>query len=509
MPGTPTDLLAVLTRLATDPAPPPFALLHRGGRVQLLLGDPADVGDAVRLADLPRPGPGGGPVLALVPFRQVAELGFAHHDDGAPLRYLHARRHGTLPLDAVLAALPTDDVPLTGAAFDVDDDAYAATVARVIDDEIGHGEGANFVIRRDLHARQPLPPVRAALAVVGRLLQRETGAYWTFAIHLPGAGGDLTAVGATPERHVSSRGGEVVMNPISGTLRYPPGGPTREGLLAFLRDTKEVEELFMVVDEELKMMSALCERGGRVTGPFLKPMGHLAHTEYLLTGRSDANPREVLRATMFAATVTGSPLRNACHVITRYEPTGRGHYSGMAALITAGPGGEELDAPILIRTAYLAADGGVRVPVGATLVRHSVPRHEVAETHAKVAGLLAAFRAGPPTAPASPPERPPATSDTGLPVDVEVAAALAARNAGLAPFWLREQPARPEEHAGAGPARTALVVDAEDGWTAMLAHVLRRLGIPARVTPWDEVTPAVDARTPGGSAGTPAGRRAV
>ena len=45
----------------------------------------------------------------------------------------------------------------------------------------------------------------------------------------------------------------------------------------------------MVVDEELKMMSALARTGGRVHGPLLKPMGHLAHTEYLLTGRSDAD----------------------------------------------------------------------------------------------------------------------------------------------------------------------------------------------------------------------------
>ncbi len=47
-------------------------------------------------------------------------------------------------------------------------------------------------------------------------------------------------------------------------------------------------------------------------GAFLKPMGHLAHTEYLLAGRSDADPRDVLRATLFAATVTGSPLETAC-----------------------------------------------------------------------------------------------------------------------------------------------------------------------------------------------------
>jgi phenazine biosynthesis protein phzE len=391
-----------------------------------------------------------------------------------------------LTREQVLQVLPADDVPLERAAFDLDDEHYADVVKRVISDEIGHGEGANFVIRRELIASQPLPPARAALAVLRRLLEREGGAYWTFAVHAPGPDGtDVTMVGATPERHVSAAAGTVVMNPISGTFRYPPGGPTRGGLLEFLRDRKEVEELFMVVDEELKMMSGLCDRGGRVLGPFLKPMGHLAHTEYLLTGRSDADPREVLRATMFAATVTGSPLQNACRVIARHESTGRGYYAGMAALLSHGPDGPELDAPILIRTAYLAADGGVRVPVGATLVRHSVPETEVAETHAKSAGILSAFRAqvggsrgghvgGPSDGLVEAP-------------DVELERALAGRNDGLARFWLDEQSDRPDPRLA---GRSVLVVDAEDGWTEMLAHVLRRLGATARVVRWDAVTPA-------------------
>ena len=63
----------------------------------------------------------------------------------------------------------------------------------------------------------------------------------------------------------------------------------------------------MVVDEELKMMCTVGDMGGVVVGPRLKEMAHLAHTEYELRGRSSLDVREVLRETMFAATVTGSP----------------------------------------------------------------------------------------------------------------------------------------------------------------------------------------------------------
>jgi len=49
-----------------------------------------------------------------------------------------------------------------------------------------------------------------------------------------------------------------------------------------------------------------------VTGPYLKDMAHLAHTEYVLAGKTSLDVRDVLLATMFAPTVTGSPIRNAC-----------------------------------------------------------------------------------------------------------------------------------------------------------------------------------------------------
>ena len=55
--------------------------------------------------------------------------------------------------------------------------------------------------------------------------------------------------------------------------------------------------------------------------------------EYLLAGRTREDIRQVLRDTMFAATVTGSPVENACRLIAEYEPEGRGYYASVAALI--------------------------------------------------------------------------------------------------------------------------------------------------------------------------------
>ncbi|GHG33760.1 phenazine-specific anthranilate synthase component I [Streptomyces albogriseolus] len=454
-----------LTRLPHDDRP--FALLrrrtpgHDHDMVELLIGP---VASRERLADLPDEG------LALVPFRQIRERGFDVRDDGTPLLVLTPEERHEFPLGDALAALPAHDVRVEGGGFDVGDEEYARTVGRVLDEEIGRGEGANFVIRRTYEGRIPGFGRADALALFRRLLEGERGAYWTFVVHT----GERTLVGASPEVHVRASGGTVVMNPISGTYRYPAGGPTPEHLLRFLADGKEIEELSMVVDEELKMMCTVGDRGGVVIGPRLKEMAHLAHTEYELRGRSSLDVREVLRETMFAATVTGSPVQNACRVIERHEAGGRGYYAGALALLGRDEGGAQtLDSPILIRTADIDAAGRLRVPVGATLVRGSDPAGEVAETHAKAAGVLAALgvRPGRPRAEAVRPE---------LADDPRVRAALDGRRASLAPFWLRMQ-----ERSDALTGH-ALVVDAEDTFTAMLAHVLRAAGLEVTVRRYDE-----------------------
>ncbi|MFD7088649.1 anthranilate synthase family protein [Streptomyces sp. NPDC059896] len=463
---TPRTLVA---RLLDDDCPP-FALLRRRtpGRdhdvVELLIGS---VHEADRLAELPD---GAGPSLALVPFRQIRERGFDVRDDGTPLAVLVADETYELPLAELLARLPALDVRVEDGAFDIDDERYAEIVRRVIEDEIGRGEGANFVIRRTFQGRVPGFGRADALALFRRLLTGERGAYWTFLVHT----GDRTLVGASPEVHVRMSGGTVVMNPISGTFRYPPEGPSAAALLEFLGDRKETEELSMVVDEELKMMCTVGDRGGVVIGPRLKEMAHLAHTEYELRGRSSLDVREVLKETMFAATVTGSPVRNACRVIERHEAGGRGYYGGALALIGRDAGGAQtLDSPILIRTADIDRDGGLRVPVGATLVRHSRPESEVAETHAKAAGVLAALGVRP-GRPREESARPRLADDPG------VRAALDARRADLAPFWLRMRT------ASATLTGHALVVDGEDTFTAMLAHVLRSSGLEVTVRRFDE-----------------------
>ncbi|HKY59363.1 MAG TPA: chorismate-binding protein [Aeromicrobium sp.] len=459
-----------------------FALIRmRGADTVTLLAGPRT--DLETLAQIPLQGGSGSgwESLVLVPFAQVQERGFVAHQDGTPLSVIRANVRREVPLADVLAALPDEPIEFAEpGGFETSDEDYADLVRAVIDEEIGQGEGANLVIARKYRATVSDWGHDRALSVFRRLLERERGAYWTFCIFT----GDRHLIGASPERHVSVEHGQVRMNPISGTFRLA-GAATqaerKQKLLEFLSDEKEIYELFMVVDEELKQMCEICHEGGLVLGPYLKPMSHLVHTEYLLAGRTREDIRQVLRDTMFAATVTGSPVENACRLIAQYEPQGRGYYASVAALIGHDADGMPMaDAPILIRTADVDLDGNLVVTAGATLVRDSDPAYETQETWAKASGILSAFGLVDPA--------PTPTGDAdAFTRDDEVLIALGARNQRLSQFWLTDQ-------SGAAPVpqlvgKRVVVLDGEDDFVKMLAHVFSVLGMTTDVVRHDAYEP--------------------
>ena len=416
--------------------------------------------------------------LLAIPFRQVAERGFEVHDDGAPLTVVRLDSEVEVPVAELLDALPDEPVEFEDrGGFETGDSEYAAVVDRIIEDEIGNGEGANLVVGRHYRARLEDWGARKALTVFRRLLEKERGAYWTYCFYT----GDRFLIGASPERHVSVHGGDVRMNPISGTFRLKGLHDPEERkarLLDFLADEKEIYELFMVVDEELKMMCDVCNEGGQVLGPFLKPMTHLVHTEYLLAGRTSRDVREVLRDTMYAATVTGSPVENACRLIKQYETEGRGYYGAALALLGRdGDGRPTADSPIVIRTADVSPDGHLKVTAGATLVRDSVADYEVAETHAKAGGILTAFGLVP-----GPGAAPDGVSE--LTQDEDVLIALNSRNQRLSKFWLTDQGGSPPAPELKG--KTAVILDGEDDFVNMLRHVLAVMGMTSTVVRHEE-----------------------
>jgi len=199
------------------------------------------------------------------------------------------------------------------------------------------------------------------------------------------------------------------------------------------------------------------------------------------TWRTSRDVRQVLRDTMFAATVTGSPVENACRLIKKYEAEGRGYYGAALALIGRdAEGAPTADSPIVIRTADVTPDGGLKVTAGATLVRDSDPMYEVAETHAKAGGILNAFGLVETV-------EAPAESIADLTHDEDVLIALASRNQRLSKFWLTDQGGSPPAPELKG--KSAVILDGEDDFVNMLRHVLSVMGMTSTVVRHEDYAP--------------------
>ncbi|MCR9256021.1 MAG: chorismate-binding protein [Alphaproteobacteria bacterium] len=473
--------VATMTRqLGIDmPAGQPFALVVRGGEEEatFLTGQ---VRWLDRLEDLPRKsGPGGQAgievdSLNLIPYRQVTERGFEAHDDGRRIASLEVAAQHRVATDAILEAIPAGRLHLTGdQGFDVDDETYAGIVRRIIEDEIAQGEGANFVISRAFNGQIEDFDEEKALVFFRNLLADNYGSYWTYIYYT----GEAYYIGMSPERHISCERGVVKMNPISGTFRKleHTEETARDELLRFLGDEKEIFELFMVVDEELKMMAQICEEGGEIFGPFLKEMTNIVHTEYVLAGQSKLDILEQLRLSMYAPTVTGSPIENACRIIKKYEPGGRSYYSSVIAMVGRDEDGNDyLDAPITIRAAEVSKEGNLSVRVGATLVRNSKPADETEETHAKIAGVLKALSTG---AGANKAYR---IGDVSG--DAEIMDKLEGRNVRLSRFWTKPQTLQRDNLIDRQMrGKLVSIVDCEDEFVMMLKHIIRSFGCRVEV----------------------------
>ena len=317
---------------------------------------------------------------------------------------------------------------------------YAKLVEAIITDEIGQGEGANLVVGRHYRATVADWGVDKALTVFKRLLERERGAYWTYVFFT----GDRYLIGASPERHVSIHGGDVRMNPISGTFRIPREGDVRAQLLDFL-DGREGD------------LRALHGRRRRAQDD----------VRHLQRGRPGAravpqadDPPRAHRVPPRRAHVARPPRGAARHHVRRHRDrlAGRERLPADQEVRVGGPrllrrragdprprpggwaGRRQPDRDPHPPTSSL--DGRLKVTAGATLVRDSDPAYEVAETHAKAGGILSAFGLVPP-APR------PSINMAELVNDEDVLLSLNARNHRLSAV-LAGRPGRRRARSAAG-----------------------------------------------------------
>jgi len=320
-------------------------------------------------------------VAFALPYCAIKERGFEASGD-EPILAIEAEIAVSLSKETLAAELPDIKLDWNGEIQpSLSDTAYADLVRDFQKNEIEKGNASQVTIARVFSGQIRAFDVQTALCIYRQILAQR-GQYMAvlFAnINPEDNTKNQFIIGATPERHIEIRSNETVMVPIAGTLRKEDRSTFEQRLDRFLHDSKEINELFQVVDEEMKIMGVICPDGGEVEGPFLREIGAVVHTEYRLIGRRGKDTLAALRRTLHAPTVVGSPTESAARIIKKYEPEPRRYYAGEIGVYcnprTDASNGD-LDCSILIRCAEIDGSGKFRVQAGGGIVRDSNPENE-------------------------------------------------------------------------------------------------------------------------------------
>lgn len=438
----------------------PFALIEKAGRMSLYRGELYRIDTLKDIHDLSRAE--NTDVVFVLPYRAIRERGFEAQGN-EPILALSVQEHVSLTTQAALRQLPQEPLALEGEIKpSVDDAAYAQLIEKFQAQEIEGGYVSQTTISRKFFGQIQDFSFQKLLSAYRRIIA-EKGHYMAVLFCDPAA--DKFILAATPERHLEVAGTQTIMTPIAGTLRKEDRESFKARLDDFLRDEKEINELFQVLDEEMKMMGLICPQGGKIEGPYLREVGAVVHSEYNLVGKRTLHSIDALRETLHAPTVVGSPMESAARVIAKYEPESRGYYAGEIGVYrrprSTAPDGD-IDSAILIRMAEISTKGAFHVQAGGGLVRDSVPENEAKESRAKAMGILKYFTQDQDVQPYLEPEH----LETVRPL-------LQARNEKLSQFWMQKQnPYQEDTKADLGDLKVT-IVNNEDNFAYMIAHVIK------------------------------------
>ncbi|MGB8983439.1 MAG: chorismate-binding protein [Anaerolineales bacterium] len=414
-------------------------------------------------------------VVFLLPYRTIRERGFKAIGD-EPILAIAVATSLTLEKSTFVQQIQDTIIEVKGEIVpSVSDEDYAKLVSAFQSNEIAGGNTSQTILSRQFRGSLKTVDPDVVLSIYKKLLGA-LGPYMTilFAnIDPNNPKNNQFIVSATPERHLEISGNEAIMIPIAGTLRKEDRETFPERLRAFVKDEKEINELFQIVDEEMKMMAVICPDGGEIRGPFLREIGAVVHTEYELVGRRPTNTIDALRNTLHAPTVTGSPIESAARIISTYENESRRYYGGEAGIYKAPRTPDhygDLDTAILIRGIEIFGDGNFSVRAGGGLVKDSVPESEAKETHAKAMGVLSAIKGSNAIA----------TQYLTMDLEKSVADELMSRNQRLSSFWMQRQTPYAASVRNLHD-KNVIIVNNEDNFVYMIKHMLALFGANARV----------------------------
>lgn len=190
-------------------------------------------------------------------------------------------------------------------------------------------------------------------------------------------------VGATPEMLARSKRGVLTSRVLAGTSK--PGRGQE-----LLDDIKERTEHLLAVESVARALDPLSRDLKVPEEPFLLDLPNVTHLASDIHARLvDGNVLHAVAALHPTAAVCGTPTSLAFDLLTVFEETARGRYSGPVGWIDSEGDGEF---GLGLRCAQLEEGGKqLRVYAGAGIMPDSVPEAELAETRAKMRPVLDAL----------------------------------------------------------------------------------------------------------------------
>ncbi len=282
--------------------------------------------------------------------------------------------------EAALRALcleDSDPAPELGstAVSEGPEEVWSALVKGILG-EIAAGRLEKAVAARRVVLRADCLPSLAQ--VLERL--RETGDSARFALSI----GDLTFLGASPERIVKCSGLRVWTEALAGSVQ---GDDPTHGEFLFL-SPKDRAEQAIVAREIRALLAPLCE-SLTIDGPHLHRLRHVSHLRTRFEGilREREHVLDLVASLHPTSAVGGAPRITALAWLAEHEHAERGFYAGPFGAFDRDGNGEFV---VAIRSGLLGRREAYLF-AGAGIVDGSAVESELCETRWKLQGLMTAL----------------------------------------------------------------------------------------------------------------------
>ncbi len=208
--------------------------------------------------------------------------------------------------------------------------------------------------------------------------------------------GEAYILSASPERYLKNTDGELISQPIKGTIKRSRDASEDQQLIEQLKnDPKEQSENVMIVDLVRNDLSRVAKRNSvHVKELFgvgtFKTVHHLVSTVAAQLNTKKYNHWDAIKATFPMGSMTGAPKISAMKIIDSHENFKRGVYSGAFGWID--PSGD-FDFNVLIRTIiYNHRTERLGFSVGSAITINAIPEKEYEECMLKADALITALK---------------------------------------------------------------------------------------------------------------------